>query len=131
MQEDTYFENEFEGHDDLPEFLEPPACADEDAIFETPANASDTAQFWEEFKQTTRSYPGTDEVALLIRSCSRSQVMEHMFHYLCACCAFSASADTMFQSQLHEHYSMVAMTIVKTMPTKQGNFDSSLFLVLF
>ena len=83
MEEDTYFESEFEGHDDLPEFLGPPACAGEDEILETPANASDTAQFWEEFKQTTRSYPDTDEVALLIRSCSRAQVMEHMFHYLC------------------------------------------------
>ena len=80
MEEDTYFENEFDGYDDLPELLGPTACAGEEENLETPANASETAQFWEVFKQTTRSYPDTDEVALLIRSCSRPHFMEHKFH---------------------------------------------------
>lgn len=89
---------------------------------------SEAAKFWVEFKNITRTYQDTDEVALLLRLTPNAQVMDHMFHYLSACCAFSASTDTMSTSQLHEHFYLVASSIMQTMPVQdrflQGIFAS-------
>ena len=128
MEEDEYFENDFEDHEDIPEFV----GSGEEVNLETPTSASENAIFWEEIKKSTRTYPDTDEVALLIRLSPRAHIMEHMFHYLCACCAFSASSDTiMSQTQLHEHYCMVAMSIVRTMPTQARYIYSFILFVFF
>lgn len=87
---------------------------------------SESAKFWEEFKTITRTYQETDEVALLLRLTPNAQVMDHMFHYLSACCAFSAATDTMSTSQLHEHFFLVASSIIQTMHV-QDRFLQEIF----
>lgn len=84
-----------------------------------PVNVSDVAKFWEEFKSVTRSYAETDEVSLLLRMCSTVQIMDYMFYYLAACCAFSASPNTMSTSELYDHFYLVTESIVRNAPSQE------------
>jgi hypothetical protein len=92
----------------------------------TPVSVSETAKFWEEFKTITRTYQETDEVALLMANCSKAQIMEYMFYYYSAIVGLSASTNTMSTAQLHEHFSLNATSILRTLPN-QARFLNGIF----
>ena len=93
---------------------------------DTPVSVSERAKFWEEFKTITRTYQETDEVALLMANCSKAQLMEYMFYYFSAVVGLSASTNTMSTAQLHEHFSLNATSILRTLPN-QARFLNGIF----
>jgi hypothetical protein len=90
---------------------------------DAPATVSEVAKFWEEFKLITRTYQETDEVDLIMKVSSKTQIMDYMFHYLCACCAFSASSSTMSTAQLHDHFCLVGSSLVQNMPKQEKHIN--------
>ncbi len=96
---------------------------------DAPATVSEVAKFWEEFKLITRTYQETDEVDLIMKVSSKTQIMDYMFHYLCACCAFSASSSTM--STVNCMITSVSLLVLwsKTCPSRKS--ISMVYLLLF
>jgi hypothetical protein len=59
-------------------------------------------------------------------NCSKAQIMEYMFYYYSAIVGLSASTNTMSTAQLHEHFSLNATSILRTLPN-QGRFLNGIF----